>query len=297
MRLLVECPECHRQYDASRRPAGSRFRCHCGHVVEARRPPGHEARVVRCSACGASRPDGANECPYCGAAFTLHERDLDTVCPHCLALVSDQARFCHHCGTPLAPEGDIGGETTMTCPACQDGHRLANRQVGADGVAVLECGRCAGFWLGHEVFRGLVERANRESLPPGATLETPQQVAAKFGLPAGAATPGGTERGSFYRPCPVCRELMVRRNYAHESGVIVDLCREHGVWFDADELGRVLAWLRAGGGRHSPPDPDRRAAGARPWHEERATETRPDLLDALLSALFDILFGWRRWPW
>src|SRR5437899_11290332 len=117
MRRLVECPECHRQYDASRRPVESRFRCHCGNVVAVHRPPGHEAWVVRCSACGAARPDGAPTCPYCGAAFTLLDRDLDTVCPHCLALVGDHARFCHHCGTPLVPEPDPGAKTEMVCPA------------------------------------------------------------------------------------------------------------------------------------------------------------------------------------
>ncbi|MBO0700641.1 MAG: zf-TFIIB domain-containing protein [Zavarzinella sp.] len=294
MRLLVECPECHRQYDASRRPVGSRFRCHCGHLIEVRQPPGHEARVVRCSACGAARPEGADQCAYCGAAFTLHERDLDTVCPHCLALVGDQAKFCHHCGTPLAPEGDIGAETAMACPACQNGHRLANRKVGTDGVAVLECGRCAGFWLGHDAFRRLVERAQRDSLPPGATVETPQQVAAEFGLPSGAAAPGG-RRGSFYRPRPVCHDLMVRRNYAHESGVIIDLCRFHGVWFDADELARILVWLRAGGGRQPtpPPDPDRRAVGARPRHEGFVVDDSPDFL----RLVFSLLSGWHRWPW
>ena len=41
--------------------------------------------------------------------------------------------------------------------------------------------------------------------------------------------------------------MMNRRNYAHKSGVIIDVCREHGVWFDPDELQRILAWIRAGG--------------------------------------------------
>ena len=33
MRLIVACGECQRQYDASGREIGSRFRCHCGKVV------------------------------------------------------------------------------------------------------------------------------------------------------------------------------------------------------------------------------------------------------------------------
>ena len=85
MRLLVQCPECQRQYDATQRQIGSRFRCHCGAVVTVQQPKGHEARVVRCSSCGAARgDDNADRYAYCHSSFTLHERDLNTVCPHCL---------------------------------------------------------------------------------------------------------------------------------------------------------------------------------------------------------------------
>jgi hypothetical protein len=52
----------------------------------------------------------------------------------------------------------------------------------------------------------------------------------------------------------VCRELMNRINYGHESGVIIDVCRELGIWFDADALACILAWLRAGGGRKAARD-------------------------------------------
>ena len=248
MRLLVECPECRRQYDATRRRVGSRFHCHCGHVVTIHKPQGHEARVVRCSSCGAARPDDAARCPYCKSEFTLHERDLDTVCPHCLALVSDQARFCHHCGTGLVPELDAGTESKLLCPACQDGRRLFSRHLGEERVTALECGICAGFWLGHEAFQQLVERAQNEALPAGTFLDPPRVVAAKFGHAAGPGDPQKPHRGSFYRPCPVCSASMNRRNYGYDSGVIIDLCREHGVWFDAEELARILAWVRAGGG-------------------------------------------------
>jgi hypothetical protein len=40
---------------------------------------------------------------------------------------------------------------------------------------------------------------------------------------------------------------MNRVNFAHASGVIVDVCTNHGTWFDADELRRVLDFISAGG--------------------------------------------------
>jgi Zn-finger nucleic acid-binding protein len=255
MRLLVECAECSRQYDATRRQVGSRFRCHCGEVVTVRKPRGHDARVVRCSSCGASRSEGAARCPYCQSDFTLHERDLNTVCPHCLARVSDRARFCHHCATGLVPELNAGADTDLVCPACQEGNGLVSRQIGTEKVAILECGQCAGFWLGHDAFRLLLERARREALPAGTVLESPREVAARFGLPEGSAAPQAGQPGSYYRPCPVCDGLMNRRNYGGSSGVIIDLCREDGIWFDADELARILAWVRAGGAERPRPEP------------------------------------------
>jgi Zn-finger nucleic acid-binding protein len=289
MRLLVACPHCHRQYDASRRRIGSRFRCHCGQVVVVHQPQGHEARVVRCSSCGAAAPDNAACCPFCHSEFTLHERDLNTVCPHCLALVSDQARFCHHCGTGLVPELDAGQDTELLCPACQDGHRLVSRHLATENVTVLECGRCAGFWMGHEAFRQLVERAQQEALPAGTTVQTPQQVAARSTLPAGKVAPVLHCHVSFYRPCPVCRALMNRQNYGRDSGVIVDVCREHGIWFDADELARILAWLHAGGGRQPVPDQPPAIPGA----DTSSPHGRlgPTVQPGFLSTLLDILLG------
>jgi hypothetical protein len=43
--------------------------------------------------------------------------------------------------------------------------------------------------------------------------------------------------------------------------VVLDLCGRHGVWFDHEELTRVLAWVRGGGTTEAevPPEPVRRA--------------------------------------
>ncbi|MCI0699691.1 MAG: zf-TFIIB domain-containing protein [Planctomycetia bacterium] len=285
MRLLVECTHCQRQYDATIRGIGTQLRCHCGEVITVRQPQGHEARVVRCSSCGAARGEDLPRCPYCQSDFTLHERDLNTVCPHCLARVSDRAKFCHHCGTGLVPELDADAETDLVCPACQDGQCLVSRQLGTEKVAILECGKCAGFWLGHDAFRLLLERAKREALPAGTFLETPREVAARFGLPAGSVTPEARS-GSYYRPCPVCSGFMNRRNYAGNSGVIIDLCREDGVWFDAEELARILVWVRAGGTERQKRE-SKRADPELPIEQPRT----------FLGAVLDFLYGPRGGRW
>ena len=40
---------------------------------------------------------------------------------------------------------------------------------------------------------------------------------------------------------------MNRVNYAKRSGVVLDICKEHGLWFDQDELRRVLVFIQEGG--------------------------------------------------
>jgi Zn-finger nucleic acid-binding protein len=44
---------------------------------------------------------------------------------------------------------------------------------------------------------------------------------------------------------------MNRKNFAGVSGVILDVCKSHGTWFDQGELPRVLAFVAAGGLAHS----------------------------------------------
>ena len=237
MRLLVACPQCQRQYDAAGRGVGGRFRCHCGEVITIAEPKAHDAAVVRCSSCGAPRSEGSLSCTFCEADFTLHERDLHTVCPNCMARVSDRASFCHYCGTKLMPESVAGDDTPRICPACRGEYRLGSRRIAE--VNLLECGRCAGFWLGSESFNQLTQRAGTGAPSPD-TRFGPKSV-----RPPTAEIP--VPQGSRYRNCPVCGKLMHRRNYGRRSGVIIDVCKNDGIWFDADELPRILDWIRSGG--------------------------------------------------
>jgi Zn-finger nucleic acid-binding protein len=50
-----------------------------------------------------------------------------------------------------------------------------------------------------------------------------------------------------YLKCPDCQRHMHRRNFARASGVIIDECKDHGVWLDCDELGKIAAFVASGG--------------------------------------------------
>jgi len=136
----------------------------------------------------------------------------------------------------LAAEEYAGEETDFACPACGDEVHLASRALGQEKLSVLECPRCAGLWLGHEAFDQLRDRVKRQGVEPGeATLPKSKPQAAR------------QEKGWRYRPCVHCGKLMQRRGYGQGSGVIIDTCRDHGIWFDADELQHILAWILKGG--------------------------------------------------
>ena len=243
LRRLVNCPGCSIQYDASKLDPGDRFRCGCGELVPVPAPAAHDAAVVRCSACGAPRQGPAGRCSFCDSSFTLHERDLHTICPRCTARISDRARYCHSCGVHITPQASAGEPTDFDCPACDGDHRLQSRVLDDRDLAVLECGGCAGLWVGSEVFQRLA--ANAESAQ--AAVES---LGAIDGGEA-ATIPRIDESQRVYRPCAICGALMHRRNYGRKSGVIVDTCRRHGVWFDAGELARILRWLESGGAQRA----------------------------------------------
>jgi Zn-finger nucleic acid-binding protein len=40
---------------------------------------------------------------------------------------------------------------------------------------------------------------------------------------------------------------MNRQNFARVSGVILDVCKGHGVWFNQGELRRIVEFIREGG--------------------------------------------------
>jgi Zn-finger nucleic acid-binding protein len=236
---LISCPTCKRQYDAATLAVGAQFRCRCGGAITVPRVTSRDAAVVRCASCGGPREAGRLSCSYCGSDFTLHEQDLETICPACLARISNAAKFCHHCATPIAPEEIAADPTDRGCPACGPGHTLHSRSLGDTGFSALECTRCAGLWVGEAAFEAL-EARERETAAPAADAKTIREEIKS--RPRVAPTPG-----PFYRACPVCSTAMTRINFSRISGILVDRCREHGIWFDASELDAALRWIQIGG--------------------------------------------------
>jgi hypothetical protein len=91
---------------------------------------------------------------------------------------------------------------------------------------------------------------------------------------------------------------MNRTNYGHLSGVVVDVCKEHGLWFDRDKLQGVLKFIEGGGlerGRQRElaeleekrrmPAPGPPVAGS-DWGQGLGESRREGMLDHLVRGLF-----------
>jgi Zn-finger nucleic acid-binding protein len=117
-------------------------------------------------------------------------------------------------------------KTEMLCPHC----KIELRTVTPNGA--LSCSSCDGGFCSRSTLAALLRQV--EISPPAGTYARPSSSVA------------GPIR---YVSCPVCSELMLRRNFGETSGVVVDVCSSHGVWFDRGELGRILEFC-GGGSTH-----------------------------------------------
>jgi Zn-finger nucleic acid-binding protein len=139
------------------------------------------------------------------------------------------SKHCQHCGADVAqPAGRDAAP--LPCPR-KCGAMRAVRFGGADMYA---CATCNGLWVDAETLQRLVSERIKPAPLVGTGIAAPAPAHVKL-------------ESVQYAPCPICKNLMNRLNFAHTSGVIVDVCTNHGTWFDADELRRVLEFISAGG--------------------------------------------------
>ena len=99
---------------------------------------------------------------------------------------------------------------------------------------VRECADCMGLWLDVSAFERICADREEQAAVLGAASPEPERAMA-------------TSTKISYAPCPECSQLMNRVNFARCSGVIIDICKGHGTWFDREELTRIVEFIRAGG--------------------------------------------------
>jgi len=141
-------------------------------------------------------------------------------------------QFCPHCGVPAQTGVAEPNAATLPCPGC--GTEMPAVHVG--NTPMHQCPACAGSWLDTETFTALC--TNREDRGTVANL---------IGGGSGGPNPNAPLAAVHYIACPRCKKTMNRTNFGHRSGVIIDVCKGHGAWFEAGELRRVLLFVESGG--------------------------------------------------
>lgn len=287
MRILAACSTCQRQYEVRDLRPGEHFHCACGAIATVPQDGQIHRHALHCAACGAARQGQAEACGFCNTLYSAKDRERTTTCPHCFARIADHARFCDHCGVGIAAIRLAGETTTLTCPVCGPEIHLHHRPLPGAAAGVDECPQCGGMWLEADRFRSLIAEAQRTPLPevdgkPASPAERPRQS------------------GPLYRPCSTCQQMMNRQNYGGTSGVIIDVCKDHGTWLDADELNHILGWVRVGGLQRSQRQQEEEQRVQKRRHQERtaasamlpgdsALPSRSSPVETALEGLVDLI--------
>jgi len=145
-------------------------------------------------------------------------------CKTCGKSFSEKMFRCPFCGADYVREAV---NAAPICPNC--GIETVTHDYRGNDLDM--CPQCNGLWLDRSEFRRLTSERDvyaDETLPSEFHREPlPEEVR--------------------YLKCPLCNSLMVRRNFKKISGVIIDVCRHHGVWLEAGELQQIRAFVANGG--------------------------------------------------
>jgi Zn-finger nucleic acid-binding protein len=184
--------------------------------------------MLECPNCGAPASTETLKCEYCRVQLQSAQ------CAQCFGMMFVGTKHCSHCGAKAyRPTHEMPvADGPRKCPRCTK--PLA---VSAVGEAFLEdCAGCGGLWVDTDSFKKICTRKERSAAFTGMGSPVPVPYRA-----VNAQAP------VQYLACPDCGRFMNRLNFARHSGVIVDVCKTHGTWFDYDELRMILEFIEAGG--------------------------------------------------
>ena len=163
-------------------------------------------------------------------------------CDFCSAPLVANSQFCGCCGNrndvdvKRHIEFSSAAETShYPCPHCLSTLTFFTLNFDNDD-RIAHCQSCFGIFLE----RNILERLLEETVNPVHSINFQQLQAINIDR-----FPG--KRPVKYLRCPICQSFMRRTNFAYRSGVVVDICRDHGIWLDAGELKQLMEWKKAGG--------------------------------------------------
>ncbi len=294
---LLSCGGCKRQLDATALQVGDEVMCVCETLLTVGPPREVSIGGLVCRHCGGVLREEDTECGYCNAVLTKRDREETTLCPLCATRLPNDSNHCKRCGVELRSSAIPAIPRDGACPRCSGPlrvHLLPETEV-------VECGSssgCGGVWTTREAFKRLQHGAR-------AAVQRGEVSPAEVPVKGFEGPPKKREVGPMYIPCLTCGEHMQRRQFrvgAQRAGVVIDICKDHGIWFDRDELQRSLAMVSQGAAGHSDPGEDPQdqdlafpsklpGARTRPPSRPSTLHRRPSLLPTLRApnALIQLL--------
>lgn len=166
--------------------------------------------MAHCSNCSAPLPANSIQCDYCGSR---NDVDLNGINYY------------------TTNEND----TERVCPRCTIALKTIDLKL--NGKFLIErCDQCLGLFFDPAELEALLEATVTNVF----TIDRSQLNAINNQMKP-------SDYGGSYVKCPICTKLMNRVNFGAKSGVIVDRCKDHGVWLDGGELRHLFEWMKAGG--------------------------------------------------
>jgi Zn-finger nucleic acid-binding protein len=221
--MILACPTCDSRYDVTGHQDGQQFKCRCGTMMTLKEP--RTAGLLMCPHCGGGVSPTASKCQYCSEELLLK------ACPRCMSRVFAGHKHCPECGSELDVATVADAALERPCPRCQT--TMRPRLV--SDIVIDECNSCLGLFLDQvAIKRVIMDRAQSRADALLGAVPKHEFTATR---PA----------DKMYVKCPVCTQIMNRKLFAAGSGVVVDVCRDHGTYFDAGELPVIIEFVMQGG--------------------------------------------------
>lgn len=156
------------------------------------------------------------------------------LCSSCGNEVEDPVR-CPICKAGRgSPKVRKNRDHALICPRCEV--ELDNQDM--EGSETFMCPDCHGIFFPEFSLEAVLNKL-RATCDPVDTRAVLQDFKDRFHrkLPEMVR----------YKSCPVCATPMTPSNYRTVSGVIVDLCGEHGTWVDEPAFAELAHFIVRGG--------------------------------------------------
>lgn len=154
-------------------------------------------KALLCSQCGAGMTGNAVDCTYCG---TTHDRKNVST------------------GRGQKPD----------CPRCDQA--LASKTV--SDIRIAHCKRCTGLWIPHDVMHELLALNKKNSKKLHALNRSDKSVMNYLRKARSASL----QRDVAPAHCPSCQTTMRLESVMPNGSIYIDVCDDHGTWFDQAEL-------------------------------------------------------------